>query len=253
MKQGFYIVVFLFFCASAIAQNNELFNKGNELYNDGKYAEAVDSYSSILETEKHSAELYFNLGNAHYKLNNIAPSIFYFEKALQLKPNDEDIKNNLAYAKNMTIDAIDVIPEVGFSKFIKRITNSFSFDTWAKIAILFSIIYVLLVLAYYLSYTTVKKRFAFVVSVICLLLLSLSLTLAFHKFKLDKNENPAIVFAQEAQIKTEPNLRSEEAFKLHEGTKVQVLDTINNWKKVKLSDGKVGWILSKDIKLLSNK
>jgi uncharacterized protein YgiM (DUF1202 family) len=77
-----------------------------------------------------------------------------------------------------------------------------------------------------------------------------ALSLAFHKYNLDKNDKPAIVFAKESQIKSEPNLRSTEAFKLHEGTKVQILDTVNNWKKIKLADGKTGWIVSDDIKAL---
>lgn len=78
----------------------------------------------------------------------------------------------------------------------------------------------------------------------------LALIFAFHKFNLDKKDQPAIIFAQESQVKSEPNLRSTEAFILHEGTKVQILDTVNNWKKIKLSDGKTGWILNQDIKAL---
>ena len=73
---------------------------------------------------------------------------------------------------------------------------------------------------------------------------------AFHKFNIDKKNKPAIVFAQESKVKSEPNARSEESFRLHEGTKVQVLDTVNNWKKIKLADGKTGWVASSDIKLL---
>ena len=94
-------------------------NKANTLYNEGKYVKLLINTRQLLETDNHSAELYFNLGNANYKLNNIAPSIYYYEKALQLKPNDKDIKNNIAFARNMTIDAIDTIPEVGFSKLLK--------------------------------------------------------------------------------------------------------------------------------------
>ncbi|PQV45247.1 SH3 domain-containing protein [Jejuia pallidilutea] len=250
MKHVAYIVIVLLSFVSVEAQNNTLFNEANTLYNQGKYAEAIDKYMAVLETDTHSAELYYNLGNAHYKLNNIAPSIYYFEKALLLNPNDKDIKNNLDYANNMTIDAIENVPEVGFSKLIKSMTKTFSFDVWAKIAVAFAIVYVVLVLLYYFSYSSLKKRITFITSIICLLFLCISLAFAFNKFELDKKENPAIVFAQESQVKTEPNLRSEESFRLHEGTKVQVLDTVNNWKEIKLSDGKTGWIPSEDIKLL---
>ena len=78
----------------------------------------------------------------------------------------------------------------------------------------------------------------------------MTLCFAFHKFNLDKKDRPAIVFAQESKVKSEPNLRSEESFRLHEGTKVQVIETYNDWKKIELSDGKVGWISSVDIKML---
>ena len=243
-------LAFMSVCMLTPAQNGNLFEQGNALYNQGKYADAIDKYSAILNSGYHSAELYFNMGNANYKLNNIAPSIYYYEKALLLQPNDKDIKNNLAYARNMTIDAIDVMPEVGFSKFINTITHTFSYDVWAIMAIFFVFLFVVLVLYYYFSYTSRRKRFAFTASVLCLIFLGATLALAFHRFNLDKANNPAIIFAQESPIKTEPNLRSEEAFRLHEGTKVQIIDTLNNWKKIKLSDGKIGWISADDIKLI---
>lgn len=238
------------FSMGLFAQNNTLFERGNTLYNEGKYTEAIDAYDLILKTDNHSAALYFNLANAHYKLNNIAPSIYYYEKALQLSPHDEDIKNNMAFAKNMTIDAIDVIPEAGLSKLIKNTTNTLSFDGWAKGAIVFALCFVVFFLVYYFSYSSLKKRLAFMASLISVTLLCISLLFAFHKFNLDKNDKPAIVFVQETKVKSEPNLRSEESFRLHEGTKVQILDTVNNWKKIKLSDGKTGWIESQDIKAL---
>jgi tetratricopeptide (TPR) repeat protein len=249
IKKALYILIFLLGTVS-IAQNETLFDQGNTLYNEGNYTEAIEKYQAILDGGNHSAELYFNLGNAYYKLNNIAPSIYYYEKALQLAPNDKDILNNITFARNMTIDVVDNIPEIGFSKFVKTFTNMLSFDTWAKISVGLVILFVILFLSYYFSYTSFKKRLAFVSSLVAVVLACSALSLAFHKYNLDKNDKPAIVFAKESQIKSEPNLRSTEAFKLHEGTKVQILDTVNNWKKIKLADGKTGWIVSDDIKAL---
>ncbi len=251
MKQIVYILTFLY-SFTAFPQNEAIFEQANALYNEGKYAEAIDKYNRIIETKVHSADLYFNLANAHYKLNNIAPSIYFYEKALQLSPNDDDIKNNMAFAKNMTIDAIDIIPETGFTKLTKNITNMMSFDAWSKTSVVFVLCFVILFLIYYFAYSTINKRLAFIGSVASLLLLCISLSLAFHKFNIDKNNKPAIVFVQESKVKSEPNSRSDESFRLHEGTKVQVLDTVNNWKKIKLSDGKTGWVNSEDIKMLSN-
>ncbi len=251
MKTVAYIVVFLI-CAVALGQNDQLFKQGNALYNDGDYTAALEKYKTVLESGEHSAALYFNMANAHYKLNNVAPSIYYFEKALLLKPNDKDIKNNLAFAKNMTVDAIDTLPEVGFSKLIKTLTNKMSFDNWAKLAVALVIVFVLLFIAYDYTYSTQKKRLAFLGSSVSLLLAFVSVLLAFHKYDIEKKNQPAIVFAQETKIKSEPNLRSNEAFVLHEGTKVQVLEAVNDWKKIKLSDGKTGWVMSEDIKVLKD-
>jgi len=249
MKQILYIISFLF-SFGLYAQNQALFDQANNLYNAGKYAEAIDNYKAILETEMHSADLYYNLANAHYKLNNIAPSIYYYEKALLLNPNDDDIKNNLAFAKNMTIDAIDNIPDAGFSKLLNNTTHKLSFDGWAKMAIAFVFIFVLLFLIYYFAYSTLNKRLAFIGSITALILVFVTLAFTFHNYNLDKKDNPAIIFVQESKVKSNPNSRSEESFRLHEGTKVQVIETYNDWKKIKLSDGKMGWVIAEEIKLL---
>lgn len=246
------IYIFLFFFGSLAAQNQSVFEQANALYTDGNYKEAITKYQSILDSKQHAAEVYYNLANAHYKLNNIAPSIYYYEKALQLNPNDQEVLNNIVYAKKMTIDAIQPVPKIGLSRFFNKITNLLTFDSWARLAVVLMIAFVILFLVYYFTFSTSFKRLSFTLSVVFLFLSLTSLSLAFQKQALDKKDNPAIVFAQESEVKSEPNLGGDKAFVLHEGTKVQVLDTINNWKKIQIADGKVGWIIATDIKLLNN-
>lgn len=231
--------------------NDELFSQGNNLYNDGKIMEAISVYERIIENGYHSPELYFNLGNAHYKLNKIAPSIYYYEKALELAPNDEEVANNLAFANNMTIDAIETIPELGFARISKTITNMMSFDGWAYSSVGFVIVFVVLFIMYYFSIGSTSKRVTFLAAFTALFFGLMALGLAFKKYDFDQKNNPAIVFAQESEVKTEPNLRSENAFELHEGTKVQILESYDkNWTKIKIADGKTGWIPTDDIKAL---
>lgn len=252
MRYILYIVVLLF-SMSLDAQNDVLFDKANKLYNNGSFQEAIESYESILSNGVHSSELYFNLGNAYYKLNEVAPSIYYYEKALQLSPNNKDIKNNLGFAQNMTVDNIEIIPEIGLSKIKKSIINAFNFDTWAVLSISFVLLFVVLFLGYYFSSATAKKRLAFIVSSTSLGLAIMCLFFAQQRYQYTQKDKPAIVFAKETDIKTEPNLRSEVAFMLHEGTKVLVLESYDeNWIKIKLADGKTGWIPSEDIKLLND-
>lgn len=250
MKSIIYILTFLI-TTIGVAQNGALFEEGNSYYNDANYEEAIKKYEAIINNGEHSAEVYFNLGNAHYKLNHIAPSIYYYEKALQLSPNDSEIKNNIAFARNMTIDAVETIPEVGFSKIVNSISKSMTFERWALVSIGLVVLFVLLFLTYYFTSSSTKKRMTFISSMASLVLACIALSFAFHNFELKETDQPAIVFAKESQVKSEPNLRSNEAFKLHEGTKVQVLDTVNNWKKIRLADGKTGWIPESDLKLLN--
>lgn len=232
------------------AQNDTVFNEGNTLYNQGKYAEAIKKYEALLDKNEHAVALYFNLANAHYKLNNIAPSVYYFEKAKLLSTDDKDIENNLVFAQNMTVDAIDTFLEVGFSRIFKNIVNTFSSDSWAKLAISGILVFVLFFLLYHFTSATSQKRVAFVISVLGFLVAVFSLVIAFQKNNLEIKNNPAIVFAQESRVKADPNNTSEEVFRLHEGTKVQVLESYENWCKIEIADKTTGWIPSEDVKLL---
>jgi len=234
------------------AQGEALFNRATEAYNAGDYQKAIDNYLEILEDGQHSAELYYNLGNTYYKLNQIAPSIYYYEKALLLKPNDAEITNNLAYAQNMTLDAIDTMPETGLSKIYQNVVGFLSFDQWAYVGVVFMVLFVLLYIAFYYFRYSSRKRIAFITSIITLLICIVSVVFAFLQYNKFKADGPAIVFANESSVKSEPNKRSQEAFALHEGTKVNVLDELNDWKKIRIADGTTGWIPSEDIKLLKD-
>ena len=244
-------LIFWLLCLIGFSQNTESFKQANDLYNSGYYKEAIGRYDSILASNQHSAEMYFNLANCYYKLNEIGPSIFYYEKALQLSPNDSDILNNLGYAQKMTIDAIQEVPESGVSKLLNKTLNRLSVDGWATRCVGLSFLFVILFLGYYLSYSETKKRLFFISSCGVLIVLFISLGLLFKKDSLDNNTHPAIVFVKEAEVKSEPNLRSETSFTLHEGTKVLVIEDYNDdWLKIKLLNGKTGWMTRSELKAL---
>ncbi|PHR13807.1 MAG: ion channel protein [Aequorivita sp.] len=249
MKKLLYILILLI-SFSGIGQNENLFEKGKELYKNGKYQQAINSWIKIVENGEHSAELYFNLGNAQYKLNHIGPSIYYYEKALQLSPHDEDIKNNLAFAENAKIDSIEPLPQTVFSKWYKNIAGVFTFDGWAIAAIIFSIFFVALFLFYYFAFSERRKRLLFVSSMFAGFLLIASLTMAFFTYGDYSKNQPAIIFANEIEVKTEPTMGSNVAFTLHEGTKVQISAQDGNWFRITLADGKDGWIPASDLKQL---
>lgn len=250
--KGLYTFLLILISFFAQAQNEALFSKATEAYNEGEYDKAIESYQQIIKGGQHSAELYFNLGNSHYKLNQIAPSIYYYEKALLLKPNDSEIINNLAYAQNMTLDAIEVMPVTGLSKIYADITGFLSFDQWAYAAVIFMILFVVFYIGFfYLKYAT-QKRIAFISSITSLFIVIISIVFAFLQYSDFKADQPAIVFDNEVKVTSEPNKRSQAVFTLHEGTKLNVLEELDDYKKIRIADGQTGWLTSDSIRLLKD-
>lgn len=235
------------------AQNNakKQFDDANELYRKENYTGAIQKYESIINKDKvESSELYFNLGNCYYKLGKIAPSIYNFEKALLLNPDDKAIKTNLNFAQKMAIDDIKVVPEVGFSNFLYKLTATFSYNNWAWIAVGFSIFFLLFFIGYYFSSITIAKRIFFIGMFALVGLLVVSITFAFLQKRFDKTIRPAIVFEEVVNVKSEPRTTSENTFTLHEGTKVYVKETLDNWKRIQLTDKTEGWIKKEAIREL---
>lgn len=244
MKNIFYILLLttqVFF-----AQNG--FEAGNDLYQKGNYKEAVAAYEQVLKADKQSAELYFNLGNCYYKLNKVAPAIYNYEKALVLSPNDSDVLTNLRFAQKRTIDEVKVIPKVGFAKLLRDFTAIYHYNTWAWISVSFSVLFLLSFIGYYFSQLTVSKRIFFFGMFVMFVLLLISVAAAVFEKSHYSNEIPAVVFAEMVEVKSEPQKLSSNVVTLHEGTKVYVKETLENWKKIQLTDGTEGWIEKTAIK-----
>lgn len=244
MKNIFYIV--LLATQIILAQNG--FERGNVLYQKGNYTEAINAYQSVLDTKQQSAELYFNIGNCYYKMNQVAPAIYNYEKALVLNPNDTEILNNLKFAHKLQIDEIKVVPKVGFEKLIRDFTATFHYDAWGWISVSIAVIFLLFFIGYYFSQTTVSKRIFFVGMFILVFLIVISVLSAIFEKNHYENERPAIVFAEVISVKNEPKSSGSEVVVLHEGTKVYVLEGLDNWKKIQLTDGTQGWIENSAIK-----
>ncbi len=238
------ILVSQFFWAQSAFEN------ANKLYQQEKYQYAANAYEGIINSGKHSAEVYFNLGNCYYKLHKIAPSIYNFEKALQLSPNDEEIKTNLDFARKMALDDIKIIPKVGFHKLISDFTSTYYYDTWAWITVALGFIFFLFFLGYYFSATTFKKRLFFTGMFAVIVGIVVSAFSGIYEKNRVSNERPAIVFSESVAVKSEPKVNAPDSFTLHEGTKVYVLESTSNWKKIELTDETTGWIESSAIKEL---
>lgn len=236
MKRIFYILLLL----SQLFFAQDGFEEGNDYYKNGKYKQAINAYNSVLSAKKQSAELYFNLGNCYYKLNKVAPAIYNYEKALVLNPNDADILNNLKFAQKRTVDEIENLPKVGFSHLIRDFTSIYHYNSWARIAVSFSVLFLVCFLVYYFSAS--YKRLFFFAMFIMWVFVAVSISSAISEKRYFKNERPAIVFAETTEVKSDPQKTAAVVVVLHEGTKVYVKEKVDKWKKIQLTDGTEGWI-----------
>lgn len=225
------------------------FENGNVLYKQGNYQEAIDVYETIIyRSQKQSPELYYNLANCYYKLNKVAPTIFYYEKALLLNRNFEPAANNLELAKKLQIDDIKVIEKVGIGKLIQNATSSLGYDAWAWIAVGFGLLFLLFFVGYYFSEASLIKRVLFTGMLAILLSIIISISSAIFEKSQAENNKSAIVFDEVTTLLTLPESSAKEIMKLHEGTKVFILSGNKTFKKVQLTNWVEGWIESKSIK-----
>ena len=245
------IFLLLLVANTLLAQSIEdIFYSANDFYKNEKFEKAIELYQQIESKGTISVELYYNLGNSYYNLNKVGPSIYYFEKALKLDPTNEDAQNNLIFAKRLALDNIQEIPKNIFQKINANYLQQLSFNQWAIVLVVFSFLACILFLLFYFANSPTIKRIYFGLSISSFLLLIICFSITYNQYSFSKNNKEAIVFAETSTVKNAPTFNSEEIFMLHEGTKVIVLDALDNWKKIKLADGKQGWIIAKEIKEL---
>ncbi|WP_438961107.1 tetratricopeptide repeat protein [Nonlabens sp.] len=226
------------------------FDKANQAYTSENYQLAIKSYEQVLKTDFHSVESYFNLGNAHYKLNQVGPAIYNYEKALMLDPENEDVLNNLQFAKQMRIDAVEAMPENELESQASSIASVLTIDEWAYASIMFLIVTVLLFILYHYSQTAGKKRLFFILMLLFALSTVITIMIGFYAQNNLNNEQYAIVYAAEFTARDEPKLKGNASFVIHEGTKVEVLEEFNDWARIALENGSKAWVTLDTLKKL---
>ena len=233
-----YLITLIYLAIATIGwgQDQDNFDKATTLYQKGDYTQAAAVYSSILKSGKESSALYYNLGNTYYKLNNVPESIYYYEKALQLDPENADAKNNLIFANQMKVDAITLLPKTWVRQLSDGIVGLFSAHTWAVLSIIGVFAFVLSFLLYYFL-----KRTFFSLMLVFLFFAVGSYTLAHFCHKQVSQTQYAILFDKTVRVFSDANAYSSEVMQLHEGTKVEIIEDAKDWVKIRLVNGKTGW------------
>lgn len=225
-----------------------VFDLANTAYQNEFYKEAQGLYAQIEDAGYASPELYYNLGNCFSKLRALAPSIYYYEKALKLDPSLKDARINLELANRNTIDDIQVLPQTFLQRMDARFLKVFSVGTWAWISIALSLLFGIGFLAFHFSISPSKRRLFFVSSFLSAGLLIIALLIVFKENTELNNRRDAVLFDLETQVRNAPSDRADVDFTLHEGTVMQVVDGVDMWRKIRLVDGSEGWLKQESIK-----
>ncbi len=211
-------------------------------YNRKLYNDAIADYQKVIDAGMESAALYFNMGNACFKAGDIPSAILYYEKAKKLAPSDEDIQYNLDVARNQTVDKIEAVPEMFLDRWYAQLENQLDANSWAIVAIALLALVCILAGIFFLSRRIALRKMAFWSGLVFLIFFGLSLALTQSKYKDVSTENTAIVFDPSVTIKSSPDEGSVDLFVLHEGAKVELVDQVGQWYKIRIANGSVGWM-----------
>jgi tetratricopeptide (TPR) repeat protein len=240
-------LIITFACSGAFAQTKA---EADSAYSAGNYQKAITLYETLLKSGA-SPELYYNLGNAYYRTENITRAVINYERALLLSPGDRDIRFNLQLARSKTIDKIVPESEMFFITWYHALVNLMSVDGWARMAILSLALVIILSLLYLFSDRIWLRKIGFFGGLLLLLLFVLSNVFAYQQKQNLLYRKGAIVIAPSVTVKSTPAKNGTDLFILHEGAKVTIIDgAMSDWKEIRLADGKEGWIERKAMEVI---
>ena len=226
----------------AVAQV-EFYQEGNRLYQEGNFEEALASYLRLVEAGFESGEVYYNLGNTHFKLGDLAQSILYYERARRLLPGDADVQANLELARSLTFDEIEPLPRfwlfAAVAWWVELLPRMVLITVVAASYLVGTGLVLLLILKRGVPVAVWGRRIALASGVVFLLF---GLNLAVREFEVGRAQE-AVVLQPQVDVMSAPlDDETLTIFTLHEGTKVRIDRLSEEWAEVALEDGRVGWV-----------
>ena len=235
---------FFIICCSVVAasQPEDMMQMGNSYYREGAYDKAIEEYKKLVDEGFVGTSLFYNLGNANYRTGKIGYAILYYEKALELSPSDEDVKHNLEFAQLSTVDRIQPLPRFFLFDWWEALLGLFSINGWAYVVFVLYLLVILFSGAYSYSKTIKQQKLFFFLGIAGVFLLAFSISLLVIKINREATLKRLVIVEQAVTVKFSPDPQSTDAFVIHEGLKVNLEDQLDTWVKIRLADGKVGWI-----------
>ena len=233
--------------AQADRYADSLFSAANAEYKQESYHIAIDLYNEVVDTGYKSFELFYNLGNAYYKSGIYPKAILNYERALLIKPGDENAEFNLQKANAYTIDRIEMIPEFFLVTWFEGFISMFKSNVWAIISILVFVLGLIMFLFYFISRSRQTRVIGFSIGIISVLIALFSFIFSVKTRNYIENTDRGIVMSPTVTIKGAPDENGVNVFIIHEGTKVRIIRSIGEWAEIRLADGKQGWMLESEM------
>lgn len=250
MKRNIILTIIILLVSNLHLLADQRFQEANLLYQNGEYENAIASYEDIIDSGVESSELYYNLGNSYYRQGVLPSAILNYERALLLAPQDNDVRYNLNLAYSQITDKIEPVGHFFISKWFASIRNAADSDTWALVSIITFTLFLVGMLFFFFSQRAGLRKLTFFIALWALL----SSIITFSYFHTQKqrliNREQAIVFSPSVTVKSAPQGGGTDLFVLHEGTKVKILQTLNNWHEIMLQDGSVGWMPISSVEII---
>lgn len=225
----------------------KVFSQANALYGKGQYSAAIKDYKKLMDDGYASVSLYFNAGNASYKNGDIASAILYYEKAHKLSPGDDDINFNLKYANLKTVDKVDAAPEFFLARWWQGLILSLPLSVLSVLSIVLVLAGSAALVLYFFAEAVTIKKAAFYIAMALFISCLCAIFIAGSQSAYFADRRQAIVFTSTANVKSGPVERAGILFVLHDGTKVDILDSEGGWVKIRLANGNEGWIQQSDV------
>ena len=234
------------------AQNDEAknwFDQANAAYNAGSYDTAVALYEKIIAADLESVPVYYNMGNAYYKKREYPMAIYCYEKALKLDPSDEDVQANLLFANSAIVDKIEPVPQSFIVRGWNNLRTSLSGDQWAWCSIAAFALLLTMFFLFLRSRRVGLRKLGFFMGLIFLVSFALSVVFAVQLKHNADTQDQAIVMTPTVTVKSSPSRESVDLFVLHEGSKVEVMETSGEWTKIRIANGSVGWLEASEMRI----
>jgi len=244
-RKYFYILltIFLFGFANAFGTNvNDSMMQAGELYRSGDFEKAIKIYEQLRNEGYEGTSLFFNLANSYYRIGKLGYAILNYERALKISPSDEDVKHNLAFANLSVVDKIQPLPTFLLFDWWENLLTALSINSWTYTTYFFYIVLLGLIIVYFFAKTIFQQKLIIFSSLGIFLVLALTITLLVVKINREQTLINGVIVEQSITVKSSPDQNSTDAFVIHEGLKVKLEDKLDQWTKIRLADGKVGWV-----------